>query len=119
MSHIVDERKELVKEVHQLDRLGVWMVDTPSGGFSVHSSYEYSVVVDVAAKHHLYPILMDLKDSVLSKLNESFSLGDGVLIYQGILCVPNINNWRPNIIAEDHGFRYAIHSSSTKMYHDL
>ena len=82
VSHIDDDKKELVKEVHQLARLCLRLVGTRSGGFSVHSSYEYSVVVDVAAKHHLYPILMDLKDSVLSKLNESFSLrGNGVLKY--------------------------------------
>ena len=62
VSHFYDERKELVKEVHQLDRLGVWMVDTPSGGFSVHSCSESSFVVDVKPKKHLDPVLMELKD---------------------------------------------------------
>ena len=33
-------QKDLVKEVHQLARLGVRLVDTPSGGVSVHSSSE-------------------------------------------------------------------------------
>ena len=68
VSHIDDEKKELVKEVHQLARLGVRLVDTPSGGVSVHSSSESSFVVDVKAKQHLDPVLMELKDSVLSKL---------------------------------------------------
>ena len=31
--HIDDEKKELVKEVHQLSRLGVRLVDTQSGVF--------------------------------------------------------------------------------------
>ncbi|XP_069148206.1 uncharacterized protein [Solanum lycopersicum] len=120
VSHIDDEKKELLKEVHQLTRLGVQLVDTPSKGVSVHSSSESSFVVDVKSKKHLDPILMELKDSVLSKLNESFSLrGVGVLRYQGRLCVPNINNLRPNIIAEAHGSRYFTHPVSTKMYHDL
>ena len=33
VSHIDDEKKELVKEVHQLSRLGVRLVDTQSGVF--------------------------------------------------------------------------------------
>ena len=74
VSHIYDEKKELVKEVHQLSRLGERLVDTPSGGVSVHSSSESSFIIDVKDKKHLDPVLMELKDSFLSKLNESFSL---------------------------------------------
>ena len=33
MSHIDDEKKDLVNEVHQLSRLGVRLVDTQSGVF--------------------------------------------------------------------------------------
>ena len=45
--------------------------------------------------------------------------GDGVLRYQGRLCMPNIDNMRPNIIEEALGSRYSIHQGSTKMYRDL
>ena len=37
VSRIDDEKKELVKEVYQLERLGVRLTDAPSGGVSVHS----------------------------------------------------------------------------------
>ena len=50
VSHIDDEKKDLVKELRQLARLGVWLVDTPSEDVSVHSSFESSFVVDVKAK---------------------------------------------------------------------
>lgn len=61
-----------------------------------------------------------MKDLVLSKLNESFSLGeDGILRYKNRLCVPNVNNLRSNILAQDHGSRYVIHPGSTKIYHEL
>ena len=69
VSHNDDEKKELVKEVHQLARLGVRLVDTPSGGVSVHSSFESSFVIDAKDKQHLEPVLMELKDLVLSKKN--------------------------------------------------
>ena len=80
VSHIDDEKKEMVKEVHQLSRLGVRLVDTHIEGVSVLSSSESSFVVDVKAKQHLDPVLMELKDSVLSKLNKPFSLGGMVCL---------------------------------------
>ena len=33
--HIQDDKKELVHEVHHLDRLGVWLVDSSKGSFWV------------------------------------------------------------------------------------
>ena len=42
-----------------------------------------------------------------------------MLRYQGRFCVPNIDNLRLNITAEDYGFRYSNHPGSTKMYHYL
>ena len=47
VSHIDDEKKELVKKVHQLARFGVRLERTPSGGVSIHSSFESSFVLDV------------------------------------------------------------------------
>ena len=63
---------------------------------------------------------MKLKHSVLSKWNESFSLGrDGILTYHNRLCVPNVNDLRSSILAETHGSQYSIHAGATKMYQDL
>ena len=65
-------------------------------------------------------MLIDLKDSVLVKMNESFALGaDDILRYQDRLCVPDVDDLRTRIIAEAHGSRYSVHPGSTKMYHDL
>ena len=44
---------------------------------------------------------------------------DGVLRYQNILFVPNIDGLRSNILAEAHRSRYFIHPGVTKIYHDL
>ena len=55
----------------------------------VHNNFESSLVVELKSKKHLDTSLMELKESVLGKLNESFSLEwDVVLKYQGRLCVP-------------------------------
>ena len=45
--------------------------------------------------------------------------GDGVLRYEGRVCVPNIDDLRSRIIDKAHGSRYSINTGSTKMYHDL
>ncbi|WMV33191.1 hypothetical protein MTR67_026576 [Solanum verrucosum] len=39
--------------------------------------------------------------------------------YQVRLCVPNVGELRQHILIEAHNFRYSIHQSATKTYHDL
>ena len=94
------------------------MEDSLNGGFILHRNSESSLVVEVKSKKHLDPSLMELKESVLGKLDESFSLReDGVLRYQQRLCVPNMDDlinrrgssWFP--LFDAFGF--------TKMYHGL
>ncbi|KAH0650386.1 hypothetical protein KY284_030298 [Solanum tuberosum] len=93
------EKKELVRDVHSLARLGVQLVDSTKGGVMVHN---------------------ELKEVVLKKSVEAFSQGgDGVLRYQGQLCVPNVDDLREQILSEDHSSRYSIHPGATKMYRHL
>ena len=49
-----------------------------------------------------------------------FSQGeDGLLRYQGRLCVPDVGALRQYILVESHNSRYYIHLGSTRMYRDL
>ena len=113
-AHVEDEKKELAKDVHRLAILGVRLVDSTSGGVSVHPSSESSFVVEVKQGQHLDLVLMELKDSVLIKMNQSFILGgDAILRYQDRLCVPDVDDLRTRIIVEAHGSRYSIHPGST------
>ena len=48
--------------------------------------------------------LMELKDSVMLKMNESFTLGGhGILRYHDRFCVPDVDDLRTSIVAEAHG----------------
>ena len=119
-THVDDEKKEIEKDLHRLARLGMRLVDSTSRGVSVHPSSKSSLVVEVKQGQHLDPMLMELKDSMLIKMNESFSLGgDGIVRYQDRLCVPDVDDLRTKIVAKAYGSRYSIHPGSTKMYHDL
>ena len=116
-----EEKKDLVKDVHWLACLVVQLEDSPDGGFMVHHNFESSLVVEMKSKQHLDPSLMELKESVLGKNNESFALRVwvcGVLMYQERLCEPNVVYLRNWILEKADGSRYSIHPHSTKMYHD-
>ena len=68
---------------------------------------------------HLDLELMELKDSVLVKMSESFSLeDDDILRYQDRLSVPDVDDLRTSIFAESHG-SIPLHTGTTKMYHDI
>ena len=75
VSHLDEAKKDLARDVHRLTRLGVRLESSPYGGAIVHHSSESSLVVEVKSKKYPDLALMELKESVLGKLNESFSLG--------------------------------------------
>ena len=66
------------------------------------------------------PMLLELKGAVHDQREESFSQGgEGVLHYQGRLCVPDVGELRQKILVEAHNSIHSIHQGFTKMYHDL
>ena len=74
VSHIEEAKKDLVKDDHRLSRLGMRLEYSTNGVFMVHHNCELSLVVEVKYKQHLDKSLMDFKESVVSKLNETFFL---------------------------------------------
>ena len=78
------------------------------------------MVVEVKEKKDSDPILLELKGAVNNHRVEVFSQrGDGVLRYQGRLCVLDVEELRQHIFAEAHNSMYSIHPGATKMYRDL
>ena len=120
VTHVEEERKELARDVHRLARLGVRLMGISDGGVTVQNGAESSLVVEVKEKQDNDPILLELKGAVHNQRVEVFSQGgDGVLRYQGRLCVPDVGELRQHILTEAHNSRYSIHPGATKMYRDL
>ena len=68
-------KKPIVKDVHRLAHLGVRIEDSPIVGVVVCHNFKSSLVVEMNSKQHLDQALIELKESVLGKLNYSFFLG--------------------------------------------
>jgi hypothetical protein len=45
--------------------------------------------------------------------------GQGVLLYEGRICVPNVRELKDKILHEAHESAYSIHPGGNTMYHDL
>ena len=74
------------------------MESAPDGGAIGHHNFESCLMVEVKSKQHLDLTLMELKELVLGKSNDSFPRGDGVLKYQGRLSVPDVDRLRVRIL---------------------
>ena len=86
----------------------------PYSGLIVQNGVECFFVVEVKEKQDIDPILLELKNTVHNQRVEVFSQGgDGVLRYQGRLCVPNVGELRQHILAEAHNSRHSIHPGAT------
>ena len=75
VAHVEEERKELVKDVHGLARLGVPLMSISDIGVTVHNREESSLVVEVKEKKDTDPILLELKGAVHNQRVEVFSQG--------------------------------------------
>ena len=96
---IEEERKELVKDVHRLARLGVRLMSISDSVVIVQNGAESSLVVEVKENRDSDPMLLELKGAVHNQRVEVFSRGgDGVLRYQGRLCVPDVGELRNHIL---------------------
>ncbi|WMV14251.1 hypothetical protein MTR67_007636 [Solanum verrucosum] len=95
-SHVEEGNKELAKDMHRLAQLGV------------------------KEKQDKDPIFLELKANVHKQKVMAFEKGgDGMLRYQGRLCVLKVDELQKKIMEEAYSSKYSIHPDSTKKYRDL
>jgi len=120
LSYVEEGKREMVKGVHRFANLGVRLLDFEDGGVVVHEIAKSSLCVEVKEKWAGDPILIQIKSDVGQQKVTSFEIGvDGILRYQGRLCVLDVEGLRQRILDKAHTSRYIVHPGSTKMYHDL
>ena len=80
--YVEEKRKELVKDVHMLSRLGVFLMSISDNSVTIHKGAESFFVVEVKEKKDSDPIFLKLKGANHNQRVEVFSQGgDGVLCY--------------------------------------
>ena len=73
VAHVEEKRKDLVKDVHRLARLGVRLMSISYSGVTVHNNEESSLVVEVKEKQQSDQILVELKGALNNQRVEVFS----------------------------------------------
>jgi hypothetical protein len=64
--------------------------------------------------------IQEIKCNIKEEKSPCFSEDDqGVLWYNGRICVPNVKELKDKILCEAHKFAYSIHLRGNKMYHYL
>ena len=90
-------------------RLLAWeftFMSISDSGVTLQNGAESSSVVEVKENQESDPILLELKGAVNNQRVEVFSQGgDGVLRYQGRLCVFYVGELRQHTLAEAHKSR--------------
>ena len=64
LSHVSKGKRNLVREVHRVAHLGVRIEDSQNNVVVVHHNSESSLMVEVKSTQHLYPLLIELNESV-------------------------------------------------------
>ncbi|XP_070046030.1 uncharacterized protein [Nicotiana tomentosiformis] len=120
LSHVEADKVKMTKYLCQLASLQVHLVDAEGGRILVQNTAKSSFVTEVKERQHEDPELIKLRESIPQQRQPLFELiGDGVLRYQGRLCVPSVGELHAKILSEAHYSRYAVHPGATKMYRDL
>ncbi|WMV26553.1 hypothetical protein MTR67_019938, partial [Solanum verrucosum] len=114
------EKHELGRELYQLASLGVKLLEAEDSGVTIQDTTVSSLVIEVKSRQQEDPSLEQLRSKAQNQQTLAFDIAeDEVLRYSGRLCVSNVAGLPHRIMEEAHHFRYSIHPSSTKMYHDI
>jgi len=115
LAYVDEDNQELVKDIHCLPNLGVLLLDSGNGGVFVQEVVKSSFVAEIKRKLVLDSTLMKIKRDVDQQKVIAFETGgDGILRYQGGLCVPDVDGLRERILVKAHKLFYDIHPSSQR-----
>nr|XP_009758949.1 PREDICTED: uncharacterized protein LOC104211570 [Nicotiana sylvestris] len=91
LAHVEAEKKQLTREINQLDCLGFRLVDSDDGGVVLQNTAKSSLIDKVKERQYEDPKLVKLRERVPQQKKPLLELkGDGVVRYMGRLCVPDI-----------------------------
>ena len=95
LTDVQPEGRDMVREIQRLSSLGVRLANSEDSGVSIREVAESSIIDEVKRHQYKDPILAQYRDAALQKEKTPFKVTpDGVLQYEGRLCVPDIAGLR-------------------------
>lgn len=100
-SHVEEGNKVLDKSLHKLTHLGVRVMDSNEGKVLLMNWVESSLVSEVKEKQDQDIVFLELKENVHKEKLMAFDQeADGILRYQGRLCVLKVDELQERIMKE-------------------
>ncbi|XP_055830815.1 uncharacterized protein LOC129899829 [Solanum dulcamara] len=94
-------KKEIVREISQLASLGVRLDESGDNGVSVREFAKSFIIEEIKRHQYEDPILARYRYTGIDKEKTFFGIiSDGVLLYRGRLCVPNVAGLRRQVMGE-------------------
>ncbi|XP_070045386.1 uncharacterized protein [Nicotiana tomentosiformis] len=91
LSYLQTDKSGITHVIHQLASLGVRLLDSGDTRVTIQDTKTSSLVTDVKERQCEDPVLDHYRDTSSQKDNTPFEItGDGVLRYQGRLCIHNV-----------------------------
>ncbi|XP_070045755.1 uncharacterized protein [Nicotiana tomentosiformis] len=119
LQYIFKQKKLNLHQRRWLELLKGYDVDILYHPGKANDTTTSSLVTKVMERQYEDPVLVHHRDTTPHKEKTPFEITeDGVLRYQGRLCVPNVAGLRRQVMGETQYSRYSIHPGMTKMYPD-
>ena len=119
LSHIVGQRREIVKELHSLLNEGCSFEMSEDQPMIAQFRVRLNLIDEIKAAQESDPVMKELKEKVQAGQEQRFQVYQGVLKLNGRLCVPDVLELKQKILHEAHYAPYNVHPGATKMYHDI
>ncbi|KAJ4717010.1 Retrotransposon protein, putative, Ty3-gypsy subclass [Melia azedarach] len=102
------------------DKFGIEVVKGDIKAYVAQLSIQSTLIERIKKAQQSDEFLKKIMEEVLAGRSPGFVVSnDGVLRFEGRLCVPNNKDIKHEILTEAHNSLYTIHPGSTKMYQDL
>ena len=82
-------------------------------------SVEPTTIGEVKARQMEDKFLRKVVDEIITRPRSGYTLENGVLKFEGRLCVADVPELKGKILQDSHGSRFAVHIGNTKMYQDV
>ena len=106
--------------VKELKELNADLTINDSGALLAHFGVRPLLLEEIWEAQMHDPEIQRMRENVLSGSQTDYTVReDGMLLFQGRVCVPAVTPIRELILQEAHSSSYAMHPGSTKMYRTL